>query len=344
MAKLALRDMVAAEDLLEKPQMNETSGLLLAYVLDGKGGGRQLALDELAGFDPGAGWLWAHFDATHPDARRWLEQDSGLDPFVVSQLLSEMTRPRLVEIDDGALLNLRGINLNEGAEPEDMVSIRIWIGGNRVISARLRRLKAVADVEERIEKGTGPKSGGELVAMLSARLLDRMEPTFRELDEVVDDAEEEVIEKPDMQLRERLVEIRRRAIVLRRYIAPQRDAIGVLRMSDLKWLDISTRRNLQDGYDRLSRFVEELDLTRERAQIIHDELKNAMADKLNRNMYVLSIVAAIFLPLGFLTGLFGINVGGIPGAEIPDAFLWFSGLLIAIVAVQVLLFRWFRWF
>lgn len=324
--------------------MKEETGLLLAYVLDGKGGGRSIDFEDLKTFNPSEGWLWAHFDATHPDARRWLERDSGLDSFVTGQLLSEMTRPRLAQIDDSALLNLRGINLNEDAEPEDMVSIRLWIGDKRIISVRLRRLKAVVDIEERLEKGTGPKNGGDLVAMLAGRLLDRMEPTFRELDEMVDDAEDEVVQSPDASLRERLVDMRRRAIMLRRYIAPQRDALGALRSSDFSWLDVSARRHLQDGYDRLSRFVEELDSVRERAQIIHDELKNTMADKLNRNMYVLSIVAAIFLPLGFLTGLFGINVGGIPGSEMPKAFIWFSVTLGVLVGIQVALFRWLKWF
>lgn len=324
--------------------MNENAGLLLAFVLDGKGGGQKITLDEIATLDPAEGWLWAHFNATDEEARHWLEHESGLDPFVVNQLLSEMTRPRLAQIEGGALLNLRGINLNENAEPEDMVSIRMWIGDKRIISTRLRKLKAVADVEQRIEKGNGPKNGGELVTMLAGRLLDLMEPTFRELDEVVDEAEDEVVTAPDPSLRGRLVDIRRRAIMLRRYIAPQRDALGALRAADFGWIDGVSRRHLQDACDRLTRFVEELDSVRERAQIIHDELKNSMADKLNRNMYVLSIVAAVFLPLGFLTGLFGINVGGIPGAEMPMAFVWFSVILAVIVSVQVALFRWLKWF
>jgi len=324
--------------------MNDGSGLVFAYQLDGKGGGRQLTLDDLGSVDPGQGWVWAHLDATSPAARQWLQQQSGLDPFVVAALLSEMTRPRFSEVDGGALLNLRGINLNENAEPEDMVSIRIWVAGDRIISARLRRLKAVIDIAERIQKGSGPRHGGEVVAMIASRLLDRMEPTFRELDQAVDETEDAVVQEPDAVMRERIVEIRRRAIMLRRYIAPQRDALAALRAADFAWIDSPVRRSLQDSYDRLCRFAEELDAVRERAQIIHDELKNAMADRLNRNMYVLSIVAAVFLPLGFLTGLFGINVGGIPGAEVPEAFTWFSAALVVIVAVQVVVFRWLRWF
>jgi Mg2+ and Co2+ transporter CorA len=93
-----------------------------------------------------------------------------------------------------------------------------------------------------------------------------------------------------------------------------------LRSCDFSWIDQTHKRRIQEALDRVIRYVEDLDATRERAQIVKDELANALADKMNKNMYVLSIVAAIFLPLGFLTGLIGINVGGMPGVDYNLAF------------------------
>ncbi|MBO6550915.1 MAG: hypothetical protein JJ964_15025, partial [Rhizobiales bacterium] len=74
------------------------------------------------------------------------------------------------------------------------------------------------------------------------------------------------------------------------------------------------------------------------------ELAFMISDKLNKNMYLLSIIAAVFLPLGFLTGLLGINVGGIPGAENKDAFLVFCFILCVIVSAQIWFFKKFKWF
>ena len=85
-------------------------------------------------------------------------------------------------------------------------------------------------------------------------------------------------------------------------------------------------------------------MIRERAQVVKDELQNMLADRLNKNMYVLSVIAAIFLPLGFLTGLLGINVGGIPGADNSMSFLIFCGILTAIVVFQIWLFKKMKWF
>ncbi len=101
---------------------------------------------------------------------------------------------------------------------------------------------------------------------------------------------------------------------------------------------------MQESYDRLLRYIEDLDMARERAQIVKDELTNSLAEHMNRIMYLLSVTAAIFLPLGFLTGLLGVNVGGIPGSENTDAFWIFCAILIGLTILQSLIFRVLRWF
>ncbi len=82
---------------------------------------------------------------------------------------------------------------------------------------------------------------------------------------------------------------------------------------------------------------------RERAVVAQDQLTSHLAEELNSRMYVLSLVAAIFLPLGFLTGLLGINVGGIPGAENPGSFGIFVVGLVVLVALELWYFRRRRW-
>lgn len=319
--------------------------VILSFGFDGKGGGKPLSSDEINKELESKNLAWVHMDAEHPDTRKWLEKEiSTLDPFVVGALLAEETRPRMTEIDGGVLIILRGVNLNEDSRPEDMVSIRLFVDERRIISVRRRKLKAVEDLKEKIEKGKGPKNSGEFICMLSSGLFNRMSPVLTGLDELTDDAEEKVSENPDANLRESIVDIRKQAIMFRRYMAPQRDAIGQLRIADLKWIDDSHKRHLQESHNLITRYVEDLDAIRERAQVIKDELNTALADKLNKNMYVLSVIAAIFLPLGFLTGLFGINVGGIPGASSADSFTIFCGLLAVIVILQVLIFKKMKWF
>ena len=320
------------------------SAILRAFEFDGHGGGQPLEDHAIADSIQSERLSWLHLDVNHPDTRRWLEDDLDcLDPFIVDALLAEETRPRVTQIGDGALIILRGINLNENADPEDMVSIRLWIDNFRIISLRRRRLKAVTDLEAKISAGQGPCNSGDFICSLISSLFQRMSPVLVELDERTDDVEEGVMLNPGTHLRESIVAIRKEAILLRRYMAPQKDAIGQFRLAEFSWLETKHRRQLQENLDLIMRYVEDLDAIRERAQIVKDELANHLADKLNKNLYLLSVVAAIFLPLGFFTGLLGINVGGIPGADNTNAFWIFTGMLGAIVLIQVLIFRKLKW-
>ncbi len=320
------------------------SHIILAYALDGNGGGEALAPQDILERVRKGHKSWIHLDANNPNSATWLAEHAVCtEPFVVGALLAEETRPRMVQIGSGALLILRGINLNADAEPEDMVSIRLWVEEDRVVSVWKRSSKAVLEIEERLLAGKGPRTVGEFVRMLSARLFARIETVFTTLQDATDDMEERVLETVDALLRESIVDVRKQAIVFRRYMAPQRDAIRMLSTADVDWLTETDRLHLQELYDQVTRHVEDLDAIRDRAQVVKDELANMITEKANKNVYMLSIIAAIFLPLGFLTGLLGINVGGIPGADNASAFWVFCSLLLGVIVGQLALFRRVGW-
>ena len=103
------------------------------------------------------------------------------------------------------------------------------------------------------------------------------------------------------------------------------------------------RTYLREISDRVMRYVEDIDSARERATVAQDTLNGRLSEQMNRNMYVMSTMAAIFLPLGLLTGLLGINVGGMPGVDSPVAFAMVCVLLLAVTGFEIWLFRLKRW-
>ena len=319
--------------------------VLFAYSLNGLGGGAALhdgAISRLLRDDQLA---WAHLNADHPDTAAWLRREVGyLDDFVVNALLADETRPRILPVGEGVLLILRGVNLNENASPEDMVSIRLWIDPHRIISLQRRKLKAVSDLAANIEAGQGPVDCAGFITMLIGLLFARMAPAVTSLGEEMDDIEEDVLDGSANALREQIVSIRKKAIIFKRYMAPQRDLITHFLEAKIDWFADRNHHHMIEAQDNITRFVEELDSVRERSQVISDEVTNILTERLNKNMYALSVVAAIFLPLGFLTGLLGINIGGIPGAENPQAFVVFCGMLALVVGLQIVIFRKMRWF
>jgi zinc transporter len=305
-------------------------GLVCAYMLDGRGGGRQLTWDGVRQWRPAEGTLWLHLDRSEACSKDWLSNESALGEVASGALLAEETRPRCVVLPDGLLIILRGVNLNPGADPEDMVSLRMWLEPARVITLRRRPLVAVRDVQASLDAGAGPTSSGALVAALAERLIERMGPAMQQLDEELDAIEVEALDGASETLRPRLADMRRQAIALRRHIAPQRDALSSLSMTPTAMLTDADRLKLREISDRVTRYVEDLDALRERAAVTNDELSTRLAETMNRRMYVLSLVAGVFLPLGLLTGLLGINVGGIPGTNYEWSFAIVTGAILTI--------------
>lgn len=288
--------------------------------------------------------IWQHLDLSEPDSYDWIHNRANLDAGIVHTLCADETRPRSLKGKDGVLVVLRGVNTNPGQDPEDMVSIRVWLEKNRILSVRRRRLIAVQDIVNELEKGEGPRTSGEFLTELVDKLADRIGDFVGRIDDRLSDTEDRLEELAPAELRGTLGSLRREIAVVRRYLAPQRDALD--RLNHLQTTIFSERdyQRLRDESDRVSRYLEDLDLARERAVVLQEAFLAQIAQQQNNRMYMLSILSAIFLPLGFLTGLLGINVGGMPGADDDTAFWIFVAMLGVMVCFQFWILRKLKWF
>jgi zinc transporter len=323
--------------------MVEGDALIYAYLLDGKGGGEVIDWPAIDNWDSSQGLLWIHLDSKIPETRIWLKNKSGLSQITQESLLDQETRPRDIVSDQGLLVILRGVNCNPGEDPEDMVAIRMFFAEHRIVTTRYRRVMAIQDVHKAINDRKGPCSAGDFLVMVAERIADRMGDIIAELEDSVDEIEDTVLTAESHELRSKLADLRRKAISLRRYIAPQRDVLFRLVQERVSLIDNVDRAHLREIAERTARFVEDIDSARDRASITQEELNNKLSEQMNRAMYTLSIMAAIFLPLGLLTGLLGINVGGIPGSEYKWAFTLVVVLLIAIAIVLLVWFKKIKW-
>ncbi|MCB9674610.1 MAG: zinc transporter ZntB [Alphaproteobacteria bacterium] len=306
-----------------------------AVLLDGRGGATAATTWEA----PANGVLWLHLDQTDAEQAAWVRTSSGLDEVLVEALLAGDTRPRSLVAGDALFINLRGINVATDSEPEDMVALRMWFEAGRVITVRRRHVQAAIDVHATLQAGNGPVDAGDLLIDIVERLLVRIGDHVTELEDDCDELEEIVLQAHTREPRAKLADLRRKAIAIRRYLAPQRETIGRLYSERVTWLNDAHRANLRETGDRVTRYLETLDSTRERASVTSEELTNRLSEQMNQTLYVLSVITAIFLPLGLLTGLLGINVGGMPGTDSPFAF----GIVTLVLCVMGLVeWMWFK--
>jgi zinc transporter len=283
-----------------------------------------------------AAYRWWHFDHSDPQLRNWLE--ANLPPIPAGALLQSETRPRCDRYSDGIILNLRGVNMNTGQDHEDMVSLRMWVVAGSIVTVRLRKVFALDDIRQLCETNEAPNSVAAFLTNLVEGLTDRIEATMLQEEEETDKVEESVLATNATDKIEDFGALRRKAIKLRRYLGPQKDAVAKLANLDSSLFDDAARNALREPANRTMLVVEGLDAIRDRLTALQDHADTQSAARLGRNSYGLSVIAAVFLPLGFLTGLFGVNVGGMPGIDNPWAFsiLSVSMFLIAILAIWIL--------
>lgn len=322
-----------------------TGPLLFARVLDGQGGGRPIGRAELSGWQPARPGevLWVHLLRTDARVGELLRDGFGIPGPTTELLTSDATRPRAFREGDTLVATLRGINFNPGAEPEDMVSLQLWSDGQRVVTLRRLPLQSPRETLAEIDAGTGPADAGALVTTLVDHIIARTDQVIIDLNDQIDDCDREAGMMQAEALIDQIASIRHACLSLKRHMGPMHVALEAIGRDAPPWFEEHDRRAMTDAIHRLRRDLDDIDASKESAVVMLDDLRARAVAGSQRTNFVLTIVATIFLPLTFLTGLMGSNVGGIPGSDNPYAFWVLSGLCLAVLVVQLLLIRKWKW-
>jgi zinc transporter len=285
----------------------------------------------------GPGFVWLHAEGSgRLDA---MDLPGYVPPMAASALVASETRPRCDEVDEAALINLRGTAHAPTHDGAGLVSIRLWVEAKRVTSVSRNRLAALAKVESAMRAGR-LTDGGDFVAVLAQAISTELDPQVADLGDQLDHCEGMLDDGDIYAMRRQIARLRAQAIILRRFVAPDRDALTEMAELGFGWISKDDRLHLHEAADRFARMTEELEAVRERAALLHEQLTDLRAEMVERRSLMIAVVAFIFLPLTFITGLLGMNVGGIPFAHEAWAF-WGVAVFCVIVAAGVL--GWFAW-
>jgi zinc transporter len=287
---------------------------------------------------------WAHLDGTHPDAQDWIRDELDyLDPQAVDALLDVDTRSRMGLVGDGLLVILRAINFNEGEDPEDMVSLRMYMDSRRILTISRKRVRAIERVNVALREGRGPTDAGAFLVRLTEDIVGSINAFQSDLDTHAEALEDRVFGGQGDHVRHDVLDLRLKVIAARRYLGPQRDALMKVSQAKCAIIDDVTRREIEEEAFKMTRISEDMDELRDQAQVLREELSSQLSDRVNRNTFVMSVVTSMFLPLGFLTGLFGVNLGGMPGLESGSAFAILVVSCVLILCAQLVIMGLWRW-
>ncbi|MCT2399039.1 zinc transporter ZntB [Novosphingobium mangrovi (ex Huang et al. 2023)] len=320
--------------------------LLFGRVLDGTGGGTRIGWDEIQTWQPATEdeVLWIHLQRTYPGVQEWLQDCLGIPEPTAELLTSEATRPRAFRDGQTLVATLRGVNFNPGAEPEDMLSMQLWTDGRHIVTLRRLPLQTPRMTCNEVDAGNGPVDAGSLITSITEHLIDRMSHSIIDMNEAIDELEEGDLDNAEAVLG-KIATIRRNCLGLKRHMSPQHEALLAIANNAPAWFEEDDRREIAETIERLRRYLDDLDISKESALVLQDDIRARAAASTERTQNMLTIVAGIFLPLSFITGLLGINVGDIPLTSPGSHGFWIIVVLcFGIFAVEVLIAKKLKWF
>ena len=315
------------------------------YALDGAGGAEKKAIATLADLKETGKVIWIHLNLSDPRAGRWLKKQSEINDWIRENLTNpEISDPRVRIKQNKLLLLLRTVNKSSRSEPDDLVFLRLFATEKMLISTCRNPTLDFAEIDDLFEDKEGPVNMNDLLAIILENTLDSVADSVENIEDIVDDFEEKIIiAKPQEGTYSALAERLRQVIIIRRFMMPEREVLDNLLRRGVKWFNTAVEQSIRDNFDRVRRIVEDIDLLEKRIRVNQDAISHIEDKQTQRNTYMLSVIAGIFLPLSFLTGIFGMNLGGIPLNESPYGFLAINLTMVFIGLLILFLFKKLKW-
>lgn len=324
---------------LTRTQALKVSDAIISCQLDGKGGSVPLdSSDAVDGVHP----CWLHLDYSLRASADWLRSTPAIPDGVRAALTGESLRPRVSRLEEGLMVTLRSVNHNSGTRPDQLVPVRIFINKKLVVTTRRRKVFAIDEVRKELQNGNGPVDAGSWLVNFCDALTDHTSDFIEQLHDRIVVLEDGLLEQR-IPARGELALLRKQIVVLRHYMAPQRDVFSRLSSERIIWINDEMRARMQEISDRLGRGLDELDAGIVRTGILADEISSVRGESMNRRSYTMSLMAMIFLPSTFLTGLFGVNLGGIPGNSYHYGFSIFCFLLFLLIFAVIWWLKYRHW-
>lgn len=297
------------------------------------------AIDEhaIAGLRARGEFLWLDLESPDDDEIRRLGRVFGFHPMAVQDTLTFGQRPKLDDYETYMLLVFYGVRPGTESRPE-LGEVHLFVSGDYVVTIRREDWPELAEVRRRFEQRP-PGSEQFVLYRILDTLTDTFFPVLDALDEQIDTIQDEVLQQPTDEQLQRIFDLKRMLIALRRVVTPERDlfARAIEDIANLPGLEPDTRDYLRDVYDHLIRISDLLDSYRDLLTGATDVYLSTVSNRLNVVMKQLTVIATIFLPLTFLTGFFGQNFQYLIDAIHSTAAFYVLGLGLLLIPVGTML-------
>ncbi len=296
--------------------------------------------------DPGVDWV--NIDGLHrTDMLEGLDARYGIHRLVLEDVLSTNQRPKTEDYGRYFFVVLKMLAFDEETRSVTAEQVSLIVMDGLLISFQERPGDVFDPVRERLRHAKGRiRSRG--VDYLAYALIDAVvDSYFSVLERIGDEVEElemAALTDEGSETIRSIHELRRETLVIRRAVWPLRDALGPMYRGDMARVTEETRVFMRDVHDHAVQVIDTVESLRELLAAAMDLQLSNISNRMNEVMKVLTIIATIFIPLSFFTGLYGMNFDNMPELSIPWAYPALLGFMTATALGMVGYFKHKGWF
>lgn len=276
------------------------------------------------------------------DILRRLGNVFDLHPLVLEDIVNLVERPKIEEYDDYLLIICRMVVPKEKKYGFYSEQVSLVLGKHYLLTVQEEpEHDCLEGVRARIRNNKGiirKRKADYLAYSLLDAIIDGFFPVIERYGELIEELEEEVMVNPSRQTLQKIYQVRRELLQLRRYIWPQRDAINSLIRDGNELISEEVRIYLRDCYDHAVQVMDMLETYRELATGLMDVYLSAVSNKMNEVMKFLTVMSSIFIPLTFIAGIYGMNFSTEKSPYNMPELNWYWGYPMCLASMATIAF------
>jgi len=283
--------------------------------------------------------LWLHFNVLDNRARPYLERLPDLDEEGRAMLLGNETRIQARVMSDGFVVILGDLHHDFTLDPEGFGTLRVFVTPRLIVTCRRQRMRSVDRVRREVESLRDDRSPLDVFTLLLDEIVEGFVALAADLGERVENLQDRILAGRALEQSGDLAQIRHVVARFRRHVLANRTMLQPLLRRIPATAEGPQREQLHAVLERLEATAQDMDLIMERSRLLQEEITSRLGEATNRNLYLLSIVTTALLPITLITGVFGMNVGGLPFLESKHGFFWVMVIMTITLVTTMLLLR-----
>lgn len=292
-----------------------------------------------AAIESGEGWVWLHLDAGDQRTRRELESGTFLPREIADFLMGTDDRQRLVRFDDVFAGVVADFAREQDFDPRTMVSWRFCMAPHLFVSTRRHPVHTMRELHDAVLSGRRFGGVPQLFDAIVHAFTGALGAVSTDLAARLDTVEDGMLDERQIGDFEELGAVRRSAVRLHRQAQPLRAMLHHMVDDRPPWFTNEAAEDCMQVSRRVESVTADLVALQERAHALQDELASRQTEQTNRRLMLLSVISAVLLPPTLISGIFGMNVEGLPFKDNPEGFLLVGVVMVVSVAVLFIVLR-----